>query len=137
MAPLLRTLLLTLALPVLGASGAAGVLSWLGASDVHFGHDVVAADNSTTTSLELNIAAVKEMNGLPLNSSWPAAMGGGVVQPVRGLIITGDIIDNGYTEGNQVDNFTMTYGLTGTDGLSKYAIYEGRGCVVRTVLTAP
>lgn len=73
------------------ASASPGVLSFFGASDVHFGHDVKAKDNSTTTSLELNIAAVHEMNALPNNVSvtWPAALGGGGVLTPRGLIITG------------------------------------------------
>lgn len=109
------------------ANGAGGVLSWLGASDVHFGHDVVAKDGSITTALELNIAAVAEMNGLPLNASWPISMGGGTVQWPAGLVITGDLIDNGYTEAYETDNFTRVYGLTGSDGLIHYPVYEGRG----------
>ena len=40
-----------------------------------------------------------------------------------GLIITGDLIDNGYTEGFEVDNFTATYGLDGTDGLIHFPVY--------------
>ena len=32
-----------------------------------------------------------------------------------------------YTEANEVDNFTATYGLTGSDGLCHFPIYEGRG----------
>ena len=103
------------------APSVAQLLSFFGASDVHFGHDVVAKDNSTTTALELNRWAVMEMNALPLNASaaaqWPAALGGGLVQTPVGLVITGDLIDNGYTEANEVDNFTAVYGLTGTDGM--------------------
>ena len=72
-------------------ASAAQVLSFFGASDVHFGHDVIAKDNSTTTSLELNRWAAMEMNALPLNDSWPAELGGGVVQTPVGLIITGDV----------------------------------------------
>jgi hypothetical protein len=101
-----------------------GSLTWFGASDVHFGHDVVAKDNTTTTSLELNIAAVKEMNSLPNNASWPE---GDTVQTPVGLVITGDLVDNGYTEGYEVSNFTNVYGLTGEDGMSDFPCYETRG----------
>lgn len=99
-------------------------LTFFGASDVHFGHDVRAQDNSTTTALELNIAAVKEMNSLPNNGSWPE---GDTVQTPVGLIITGDLVDNGYTEGYEVSNFTNVYGLTGEDGLVHFPVYESRG----------
>ena len=115
-----------LALALVAASApcaSASLLSFFGASDVHFGHDVVAKDNTTTTALELNRAACAEMNALPNNDSWPAEMGGGVVQWPAGLIITGDLIDNGYTEGFDVDNFTATYGLDGTDGLIHFPVY--------------
>lgn len=96
--------LLSALVAALGPSAAAaqGVLSFFGASDVHFGHDVVAKDNTTTSSLALNKAAVAEMNALPLNDSWPAALGGGLVQTPVALVITGDLIDNGYTEGFEV-----------------------------------
>lgn len=103
-------------------------LTWLGASDVHFGHDVVdTRDNTTTTALALNEAAVAEMNAAPGNASWPAALGGGIVGEPAGLIITGDLVDNGYTESYEWRNFTHVYGLDGTDGLSRFPTYEGRG----------
>lgn len=108
-------------------SASSGLLSFFGASDVHFGHDVITSNGSITTSLELNIAAVTEMNALPLNDSWPESLGGGLVQTPVGLIITGDLIDNGYTEGYETDNFTHVYGLTGTDGLVRFPVLEGRG----------
>ena len=105
----------------------ASALTWFGASDVHFGHDVVAKDNTTTTALELNMAAVAEMNAAPGNASWPAAMGGGLIDEPAGLVITGDLVDNGYTESYEWRNFTHVYGLDGTDGLSRFRTYEGRG----------
>ena len=81
------------------ASASASALSFFGCSDVHFGHDVVAKDNTTTTALALNRAAVAEMNalGTPNNDSWPDALGGGPVLPPVGLVITGDLIDNGWS----------------------------------------
>lgn len=80
------------------ACASASALSFFGCSDVHFGHDVVAKDNTTTTALALNRAAVAEMNalGTPNNDTWPDALGGGPVLPPVGLVITGDLIDNGW-----------------------------------------
>lgn len=112
---------------ILCLSRCSSALTWFGASDVHFGHDVVAKDNSTTTALELNIAAVAEMNSAPNNATWPDALGGGVVSTPVGLVITGDLVDNGYTESYEWRNFTAVYGLDGTDGLNKFKTYEGRG----------
>jgi hypothetical protein len=84
---------------------AASALTFLLASDTHFGHDVVDTGNNnvSVTALQLNIAAVQEMNACSNGSvSWPASMGGGVIGEPEGLIITGDLIDNGSTEWNQV-----------------------------------
>ena len=102
-------------------------LTWLGISDVHFGHDVKATDGTITTSLELNIRAVAELNSLALNASWPASLGGGLVQVPAGVILSGDIIDNGDTEGFEIANFTRVYGLKGGDGLLSVPLFEGRG----------
>ena len=108
------------------AAPAAG-LTWLGISDVHFGHDLPAADGTTTTALALNIRAVAELNALALNASWPASLGGGLVQVPAGVILSGDIIDNGDTEAYEIANFTRVYGLKGGDGLLSAPIFEGRG----------
>lgn len=95
----------------------ASALTWLGISDVHFGHDVLTKNGSITTSLSLNILAVQEHNALANNATWPAALGGGVVQPPRGVILSGDIVDNGFTQEYELANFTRVYGLTGQDGM--------------------
>ena len=107
--------------------GPASCLTWLGISDVHFGHDVVTKNGTVTTSLSLNIQAVAELNSLALNATWPASLGGGVVQPPRGVILSGDIVDNGFTQAYELLNFTRVYGLNGSDGMLRYPICEGRG----------
>ena len=106
---------------------AAAALTWLGISDVHFGHDVLTKNGTITTALSLNIQAVAELNALAGNATWPSALGGGVVQPPRGVILSGDIVDNGFTQAYELANFTRVYGLTGQDGLLRYPLYEGRG----------
>jgi len=77
---------------------AARALTWFGISDVHFGHDVLTKNGTVTTSLSLNIQAVAELNALANNASWPASLGGGVVQTPRGVVLSGDIVDNGFTQ---------------------------------------
>ena len=68
-----------------------------------------------------------------INCTWPAALGGGAVQPPQGVVISGDLIDNGSGPAteingcNQWKNFTAIFGMTGSDGLLKTPLYEGRG----------
>ena len=118
---------------------AAAALSWYAASDTHLGHDVGPKNGSVTSSYEKNVAAVREMNALwatpcgTINCTWPAALGGGAVQPPQGVVISGDLIDNGSGPAteingcNQWKNFTAIFGMTGSDGLLKTPLYEGRG----------
>lgn len=54
-------------------------------------------------------------------------MGGGTVYPAAGVVITGDLVDNGYTQYYEWSNFTAVYGLTGKDGLLAFPVYEGKG----------
>ena len=75
----------------------------------------------------LNTLAARELNALPNNASWPASLGGGLVQTPAGVILSGDIIDNGDTEAFEIANFTHVYGLNGSDGLLNFPLYEGRG----------
>ena len=86
---------------VLAAAAAPAVvqsaqLTFYTASDTHLGHDV-----GGITSLALNTATIGRMNalaacgGVGANCSWPAAQGGGGVQPPRAVVVSGDLIDNG------------------------------------------
>lgn len=72
---------------------ALNVLTFFLASDTHLGHDV--CNVTCVTSLELNKAAVQEINVLAGNGTWPADMGGSVIQEPVALVITGDLVDNG------------------------------------------
>jgi len=113
------------------AAAASGVLSFFMASDTHLGHDVACpgCPGNVTTSLYLNTQFVLAANALSLNESaaWPAVLGGGPVLPPRALVISGDLVDNGYTESYEWRNWTRLFGLDGTDGLLTFPVYEGRG----------
>jgi len=111
------------------------ILGWYAASDTHLGHDVGPAGGNVTTSYEKNFRAITEMNALPgdPNRTWPAALGGGRIAPPRGVVISGDLIDDGASDASRVNgcnqwrNFTALYGLDGTDGMLRTLTYEGRG----------
>jgi hypothetical protein len=68
----------------------------------------------------LIVEAIIEMNSLP-GKTYPAALGGTVGQP-RGVIITGDLTQNATPAEWQV--FIDDWGLSGTDGLIHYPMYE-------------
>jgi hypothetical protein len=106
----------------------ASALTFFAASDTHFGHDV-----GNATSFEKNTWAIREMNALPRNGTWPASLGGGPVGEPFGVTVSGDLLDGGMNPSSDPDgcaqwaNFTALYGFDGTDGLLRYPVYEGRG----------
>ena len=106
----------------------ATALTFFAASDTHFGHDV-----GNATSFEKNTWAIREMNALPRNGTWPASLGGGPVGEPFGVTVSGDLLDGGVNPSSDPDgcaqwaNFTALYGFDGTDGLLRYPVYEGRG----------
>ena len=93
---------------------------------------VSAPSAAVTSSLAKNEAAVDLMNNVTLYA-WPASLGGDAVAAPALLTISGDLIDNGGGDGDQVNgchqwtNFTTLYGLDGTDGRVRLPVYEGRG----------
>lgn len=115
------------------ASAAASALTFFAASDTHFGHDAGPSPSNITTAFEKNSWAIDEMNRLPLNGTWPTALGGGVVGEPFGVTVSGDLIDGGVNPASDYDgcaqwqNFTALFGLHGTDGRLRYRVYEGRG----------
>jgi hypothetical protein len=96
-------------------------------------------NGTVVSSYAKNAAAIAEMNALwaapcgTVNCSWPPALGGGPVQEPRGVVVSGDLIDNGGGAATEVNgckqwyNFTALYGLDGTDGVLRSKVYEGRG----------
>ena len=69
------------------------------------------------------------MNALPNSKTqWPAAVGGGNIHTPAGVVVTGDLIDNGFTEYKQWLQFEKLFGLHGNgDGKLRYPVFEMRG----------
>ena len=89
-------------------------------SDTHYGRENNAA---------INRRVIDEMNALP-GVSLPALIGGGIVRTPRGVVINGDLLDEGFnpeTAKAQWAEFCRDYGLTGNDGRLCYPLYEGFG----------
>lgn len=118
-------------MPAAVRATAAAALSFFLASDTHLGHDVACpgCPGNITTSLFLNTQFVLAANALARNASaaWPPSLGGGPVLPPRALVVSGDLVDNGYTESYEWANWTRLFGLDGTDGMLAMPVYEGRG----------
>jgi 3',5'-cyclic AMP phosphodiesterase CpdA len=83
-------------------------------SDSHFG---------ATGMVETNRTLIDRMNDLP-GTEYPAALGGRVDEP-RGVIMTGDLTDNGLLE--EFDWFEKMYGRTGRDGRLRFPVFEAIG----------
>lgn len=89
-------------------------------SDSHYGRENNAA---------INRRVIDEMNALP-GVSLPASIGGGIVRTPRGVVLNGDLLDEGFnpeTAKAQWAEFCRDYGLTGADGRLCYPLYEGFG----------
>jgi cytolysin (calcineurin-like family phosphatase) len=113
---------------VFGGAGAAGRdLTFIVTSDVHYD----AFENEDRN--ERNSRTLREMNAIT-NRTWPAELGGGRIPRPRGVLVLGDVIDDGdrELEGKhqspvQYDWFLGDFGLDGTDGLLSYPVFETWG----------
>ena len=113
--------ILLLALAALAAAPAARqrdtpppTITFFVGSDSHFGAPGVD---------EANRAMVEQMNALP-GTPYPESIGGTVGTP-RGVLMTGDLTDNGTLE--EFGEFEKLYGLTGKDALLRYPVFEAVG----------
>ncbi|HEV7404349.1 MAG TPA: LamG-like jellyroll fold domain-containing protein [Chthoniobacteraceae bacterium] len=89
-------------------------------SDTHYGRENNAA---------INRRVIDAMNALP-GQSLPASAGGGVVRTPRGVVLNGDLLDEGFDKESAPQNwveFCRDYGLTGRDGRLCFPLYEGFG----------
>ena len=76
-----------------------------------------------------NKATLERMNGLP-GTFWPDKLGGGKIANPKGVLVLGDLIDDGDRRdetAGQWRNFEKHFGLDGKDGLLKYPVFEGWG----------
>ncbi len=76
---------------------------------------------------------LKYMNAIT-NLAWPDQLGGGPVQLPRGVLVLGDVIDDGdrifqgkHQSPRQWAAFIADFGLDGKDGLLNFPVYEGWG----------
>ncbi|MCY2991833.1 MAG: metallophosphoesterase [Planctomycetota bacterium] len=102
-------------------------VTFLSTSDSHY-RELERKENN-----ELDRATVQEMNAIT-QLAWPDKLGGGLIQRPRGVVLLGDVIDDGDKQLNdrgisaeQYQAFLADFGLDGTDGLLKYPTFEGWG----------
>ena len=89
-------------------------------SDTHYGRE----SNAT-----INRKVIDEMNRLP-GTAYPSSVGGGLVRTPLGVVLTGDLLDEGFIKESAPANwaeFCKDYGLTGRDGRLSFPLYEGFG----------
>jgi DNA-binding NarL/FixJ family response regulator len=93
------------------ATPAWGDITFFIGSDLHYGYGSCAATCGAT---------VDHMNALP-GQNFPAAAGGGAVSEPRGVLLLGDLTENGYA--TEWMAFTNDWGLNGEQRLS-CPVYE-------------
>jgi cytolysin (calcineurin-like family phosphatase) len=82
---------------------------------------------------DLNRASIEEMNRIA-TVAWPDKLGGGTIAKPRGVVVLGDLIDDGdrHTTERKISEeqyrlFAADFGLDGADGLLKFPVFEGWG----------
>lgn len=110
-------------------STAARDVTFISTSDPHYRE----ADHKRGHHNELNRASIVEMNRIT-DESWPDKLGGGKIARPRGVLLLGDVIDDGdrMERGRNVSMeqnkfFLDDFGLDGTDGLLKLPVFDGWG----------
>ncbi|MFM7160099.1 MAG: metallophosphoesterase, partial [Planctomycetaceae bacterium] len=76
-----------------------------------------------------NAVTLRRMNELP-GQRWPDALGGDPIDKPRGVLVLGDLIDDGDRQGQteiEWNHFENQFGLDGTDGLLQFPVFEGWG----------
>ena len=95
---------------------------------------IVTSDSHYVSSRNLdrigrNKATIDRMNAIE-GTPWPERLGGGKVGKPRGVLVLGDLIDDGDKRGEtpvQWRHFESQFGLDGTDGMLKFPVFEGWG----------
>ena len=104
-------------------------VTFISTSDSHYREP----DNRLGHHNDLNRASIEEMNRISA-LAWPDNLGGGAIARPRGVVVLGDLIDDGDrgTKGRKISEeqyklFAADFGLDGTDGLLKFPVFEGWG----------
>ncbi len=118
-----KRLILVLWLLLVGSVTARNV-TFISTSDCHYREP----EHKLGHHNDLNRASIEEMNRIS-TVAWPDKLGGGLIAPPRGVVVLGDLIDDGdlKTSATQYQLFVADFGLDGTDGLLKYPAFEGWG----------
>ena len=105
------------ATPAMCATGYNDITFFL-ASDLHYGFS-----NATTISATNDLGGLGRMNVLP-GTAYPPGAGGGSVDPPRGVLLIGDLTDDGSPA--EWMAFTNDWGLNG-DAKLAFPVYEALG----------
>ena len=124
---LLMLLPLFVAVAISGVAGAGDGVTFLVTSDSHYD----AFENEDRN--ERNRATIGQMNEIG-GVAWPESLGGGAIGKPRGVLVLGDLIDDGDRKldgkpqsEQQWRYFVADFGSDGTDGRLKYPVFEGCG----------
>lgn len=108
-------------------SAAARDVTFLVTSDAHY--DAFENEDRNDRTRD-TIEAMNEIAGV----RWPKDLGGDPIRPPRGVLMLGDMLDDGdrMMEGQnqgarQWAFYVADFGFDGTDGLLKYPVFEGVG----------
>lgn len=102
-------------------------VTFISTSDSHYDAFESEDRNARNRETLLKINAVEELK-------WPQELGGGQIARPRGVLLLGDVIDDGDRTFNgknqskqQYEHFLADFGLDGTDGRLKFPVFEGWG----------
>jgi len=114
-------------LPAMAADKPPRDVTFISTSDSHYreAERKVQNERNHLTILEINDVA---------KLAWPEKLGGGPIQPPRGVVALGDCIDDGdrvmngkHVTPEQYQAFVADFGLDGTDGVLKFPVFESWG----------
>jgi len=101
--------------------------TFIATSDVHY--DAFENEDRNDRVRE----TLRAMNAAT-NLAWPEALGGGAIERPRGVLVLGDVIDDGdrifqgkHQTPRQFYQFAADFGLDGADGLLNYPVFETWG----------
>ena len=128
MKPTIRLLISLLPLLSLAATPQRDV-TFISTSDSHYREP----DHKLGHHNDLNRASIEEMNRIT-TVNWPDKLGGGKIEKPRGVVLLGDLIDDGdrgskerKISAEQHKFLVADFGLDGADGLLKFPVFEGWG----------